>query len=187
LHVTLRMRNHVWQLRSRRMFGVLERAFYMGCERLGGRICQFSVQHNHIHLLVEAKDARPLARALQGLCIRMAKGLNQVMGRKGAVFADRYHARSLETPTQVRRALVYVLGNGRKHLSRVGHHLPADWLDPFSSAAWFDGWSLTIEVQLGPGPVARPETWLLSRGYQRAGGRIRPDEAPAGGHHERAR
>src|SRR6185503_20762307 len=99
-------------------------------------------------LIVEARDPRELARALQGLCIRMAKGLNRVMGRKGTVFADRYHARSLATPTEVRRALVYVLGNGRKHLTRVGHRLPSSWLDPFSSAAWFDGWTVAIDIQL---------------------------------------
>jgi REP element-mobilizing transposase RayT len=185
LHVTLRMHRHVWQLRSRRCFGVLERAFYLGCDRFGGRLCQFSVQHNHIHLVVEASDAAALARALQGLCIRMAKGLNRLMERKGAVFADRYHARSLRTPTEVRRALVYVLGNGRKHLPQVGHRLPAGWLDPYSSAVWFDGWSIQMVMPLGPGPVARPKTWLLATGYRRAGGPLRPDESPVHSEHGR--
>src|SRR5688572_1133871 len=142
MHVTLRMRPHVWQLRSRRCFSILERAFYIGCERFGGRVCHFSVQHNHVHLVVEAADRTALARALQGLAIRMAKGLNRLMERRGAVFADRYHARILRTPTEVRRVLVYVLANGKKHLPKVGHQLPASWVDPYSSAAWFDGWSV---------------------------------------------
>jgi len=179
LHVTLRMRDHVWQLRSRRCFQILERAFYRGCHRFGGRVCHFSVQHNHIHLVAEASDARALARALQGLCIRMAKGLNRLMERKGAVFADRYHARALRTPTEVRRALVYVLGNGRKHLPRVGHTLRPEWRDPYSSAAWFDGWSVPTPLAYLPGPVAFPETWLLSIGYRRVGGLLRADEAPS--------
>src|SRR5687767_6583348 len=178
LHVTLRMRPHVWQLRSRRCFQILERAFYQGCERFGGRVCHFSVQHNHVHLVVEAGGPRALARALQGLSIRMAKGLNRLMERKGAVFADRYHARALRTPTEVRRVLVYVLANGRKHLPRVGHWLPVGWSDPFSSAAWFDGWGVATALPYGPGPVASPETWLLRTGYQRAGGLLGPDESP---------
>ncbi len=180
-HVTLRMLPHVWQLRSRRCFQVLERAFYLGCAKLGGRICHFSVQHNHVHLVVEAADRVALARAIQGLSIRMAKGLNRVMGRGGKVFADRYHARMLRTPTEVRRVLVYVLGNGRKHLPRVGHRLPAAWFDPFSSAAWFDGWAVAVPLPHGPGPVAAPGTWLLSTGYRRAGGLLHPDETPATG------
>jgi len=179
LHVTLRMREHVWNLRSRRCFQVLERAFYRGCGRFGGRVCHFSVQHNHVHLVVEAADATALARALQGLCIRMAKGLNRVMGRKGTVFADRYHARILRTPTEVRRALVYVLANRRKHLPEVGHRLSAGWLDPYSSAQWFDGWRAGPGLRYGPGPVVRPQTWLLATGYQRAGGLIGRDELPS--------
>jgi REP element-mobilizing transposase RayT len=179
LHVTLKMKAHVWQLRSRRCFRVLELAFYRGCGRFGSRVCEFSVQHNHIHLVVESSDAVALARALQGLAIRMAKGLNGVMGRKGAVFADRYHARALRTPTEVRRALVYVLGNARKHLAAVGQRPRADWLDPYSSAAWFNGWTSCGPPLFGPAPVALPATWLLSEGYVRAGGRLRPEETPA--------
>jgi hypothetical protein len=178
LHVTLRVRRHVWQLRSRRCFRVLERAFYLGCQRLGGRVCQFSVQHNHIHLVVEAEDARVLARALQGLCIRMAKGLNRVMKRAGAVFADRYHARSLRTPTEVRRVLVYVLANRHKHRPEPGRRLPRAWLDPCSSSAWFDGFAPPHAPRYYPGPVAPPSSWLLTSGYRRAGGPLHPDEGP---------
>ena len=38
-----------------------------------------------------------------------------VFERRGSVFADRYHDRVLKTPREVRNALRYVLGNGRKH------------------------------------------------------------------------
>jgi hypothetical protein len=108
----------------------------------------------------------------------MAKGLNKLMGTQGAVFADRYHARPLRTPTEVRRALVYVLGNARKHLQAVGGRPSGDWLDPYSSAAWFSGWMSTGPPLFGPGPVVVPGTWLLSEGYLRAGGKLRLDEAP---------
>jgi REP element-mobilizing transposase RayT len=180
LHVTMRMKAHVWQLRSRRCFQILERAFYRGCGQFGSRVCQFSVQHNHVHMVVEARDPVALARALQGIAIRMAKGLNLLMGRTGAVFADRYHARSLGTPTEVRRALVYVLGNARKHLLAVGGRPSGDWIDPYSSSAWFTGWTSSGPPLYGPAPVVLPGTWLLGEGYLRAGGRLRVEEAPAG-------
>src|SRR5512144_1588881 len=182
LHVTLKMKRHVWQLRSRRCFTVLERAFFEGCRRFGSRLCHFSVQHDHIHLLVEARDPVALARAMQGLAIRMARGLNKVMGRKGAVFADRYHARSLRTPTEVRRAIVYVLNKARKHGLAIGKRPGPGWIDPYSSAVWFSDWASPPDA--GPRPervaVTPPETWLLQAGYVRAGGRIRVDESPAG-------
>jgi hypothetical protein len=52
-------------------------------------------------LLVE----RALARGVQGLSVRIAKGLNGVMGRHGRVFSDRYHVRILKTPLEVKNAV----------------------------------------------------------------------------------
>ena len=180
LHVTLRVRPHVWQLRSRRCFTIIEQAFFKAAARADARIAQFSVQHNHVHMVVEADDARALARALQGLCIRVAKRLNGLMGQRGAVFADRYHSRPLRTPTEVRRALVYCLCNGRKHLPQVGHRLPSGWIDvEYSSGAWFRGWTRPPPAPYGPAPIAAPTTWLLASGWrEKAGGPIGPDEAP---------
>jgi len=182
LHVTLRVRREVWQLRSRRCLRVLEKAFRAACTRFDTRLGHFSVQHNHVHMLVETVDARALARALQGMCIRMAKGLNRVMERKGTVFADRYHSRPLRTPTEVRRALVYVLCNGRKHLARLGHRLSPGWIDEYASGAWFSGWDVPPRAPAGDPPVAPPKTWLLAAGWrERGGGPIRRDEMPVDG------
>jgi REP element-mobilizing transposase RayT len=124
LHVTLRMAPHVYNLRSRRSFRVIEAALRIGGDRFGVRVIHFSVQGNHIHLLVEAPNRRALARAIQGFSIRVAKGLNRMMGRSGRVFDDRYHARVLRTPTEVRHAIHYVLFNrpipsGRSQIGRL--------------------------------------------------------------------
>jgi REP element-mobilizing transposase RayT len=178
LHVTLRMKAHVWQLRSRRCFSIIERAFYRALGRDGIRLCHYSIQHNHVHIVVEAESSVALARALQALTIRVAKGLNKLMDRKGAVFADRYHARALRTPTEVRNVLVYVLNNARKHLVTLGYRLGLSWLDPYSSADWFTGWATAGPPRYGPAPVSPPATWFLQTGYLRAGGRIQLDEAP---------
>src|SRR5262249_48845284 len=84
-----------WKLRWRRCFGALGRAFWGGANRFGFRLVHYSVQGNHVHLLVEAEDERALSRGMNGLGVRMARGLNRVMGRTGKVLADRYHARIL--------------------------------------------------------------------------------------------
>ena len=178
LHITIRVRDHVWNLRARRCFRVLERAFFIAAARAGSRLAHFSVQHNHVHLLMEAPDAKTLGKTLQGLGIRVAKGLNRVMQRKGAVFADRYHARSLRTPTEVRAALVYVMNNRRKH-AFPGERFDRDFADPCSSAAYLDGWVRPPPRPCGPAPVCRPGTWLLAVGWrERGGGPLRLDEGP---------
>ena len=66
---------------------------------------------NHLHLLVEASSASALSRGIQGLSIRIARGVNRAAGRRGKLSADRFHARALNTPREVRIALVYVLQN----------------------------------------------------------------------------
>ncbi len=130
VHVTLRMRKHVWNMRSRRCFRIIERSFIAGCQQFGFRLVHFSTQRNHFHLVCEADNKRALSRGIQGLAIRIAKGLNKLMLRAGSVFADRYHQHLLRTPSEVRHALNYVANNARHH----GH--PIDGLgDPFTSSA----------------------------------------------------
>jgi len=152
VHVTLRMRDEVWNLRTRRCYRVIERAFYAGAERLGIRLTHYSVQGNHLHLVVEALDGQALSRGVQGLCVRIARGLNRLMGRKGKVFADRFHSHVLRTPREVRNAIAYVLGNARVHALRQGRSAPAG-SDSFAA---------------GPGDatVAAPRTWLLRVGWR---------------------
>src|SRR3954468_15265979 len=92
VHATWRMDARVWNLRTRRCFRVLERAMYAGAARFGFRLVHYSVMGNHVHLLVEAPDRGALARGMKGLGVRIARALNRVMGRRGAVLGDRYHA-----------------------------------------------------------------------------------------------
>jgi hypothetical protein len=71
-------------------------------ERGDTRLLHYSVQSDHLQLLVEADGPRALARAMQGLATRLAKGLNGLLKRRGTVFADRYDVRTLTTPHEVR-------------------------------------------------------------------------------------
>ena len=134
LHVTLRIRREVWNLRTHRCFRALQRAFATGCERFGFRLVHFSVQGNHIHMIVEAPDAEALARAMKGLEVRMARALNKVMDRRGTMFADRYHAHLLISPREAANAVRYVLENWIVHAMRNADPAPSG-VDPFCSAA----------------------------------------------------
>jgi len=138
------------------------------------------IQSNHIHLICEADDRRALSRGLQGLTIRIARGFNRELGRKGALFAQRYYARILRTPAEVRNCLCYVLNNARHH-RRGG--LARDWIDgDATSARWFTGWRYPIrDMRLlqddGEAPVVAGTAWLLTTGWRRRG-LIRFDETP---------
>jgi len=65
VHVTTRVRSDVARLRNFELCSVLRRAFVRGCQKDAFRICQFSIQGNHIHMICEAKDAASLAAGVQ--------------------------------------------------------------------------------------------------------------------------
>src|SRR5262245_41082158 len=94
VHVTLRTVDAVHCLRSERAFPTVRRA--LAASSHGGfRILEYSVQDNHIHLVVEADEPQRLSRGVAGLAIRVARAVNRTLGRRGALWADRFHARAL--------------------------------------------------------------------------------------------
>jgi REP element-mobilizing transposase RayT len=167
VHVTLRVRRDVKSLRRKWLHQTLWQVFLAAKERPAGRITDWSVQGNHIHLVVEAKDGAGLSRTMQGLSIRLARALNAQLARKGPVFADRFHSRILRTPREVRNAVAYVLHNAQHH----GNKLIASYIDAFSSAAHFDGWAVqpsvgTIVPRGGPPPIAEPTDVAAAKGLE---------------------
>jgi REP element-mobilizing transposase RayT len=153
--VTLRAR--IAQLRSQFVFPTIQLALLRATRRASEkfRIVHFSVQRNHVHLMVEASDRRALSTGVSGLAIRIARYVNDLLSRRGRFWAERWHGRALKTPHEVRNAIVYVLANARKH---AGVLLPAG-VDPYSSARWFDGWR-DLRVDSGvPPPFFEPPRW----------------------------
>src|SRR5215471_13936761 len=133
VQVTLRAVPRVPSLRSDAVFPAVRRALARS-SRAGFRVVHYSVQQDHVHLIVEADGRTLLQRGVQGLAIRVALAVNRVLRRKGRLWADRYHARELGTPREVRASLVYVPLNFRKHLRA------AAGIDPRSSGPAFTGW-----------------------------------------------
>ena len=164
VHVTWKLVMGLPSLRRKEAFAVLRRA--LGAARFGLRVVHHSVQTNHVHLLVEAEDARALSRGMKGLGVRIARALNALWRRSGRVLADRYHARILRTPREVRNALHYVLVNAARHGLRF-----LEGCDPYSSGAGFDGWrdSAPRRSDSSGSTFARPRTWLLRVGWRRHG------------------
>jgi hypothetical protein len=171
----------VASLRATAALPALMRAFAAATEENPRvRVVHFSIQHDHVHMLVEANSRAALIRGLQGLAIRLAKAVNRALGRRGKVWGDRYHARALTTPREVRNALVYVLTNWQKHERR------ALGIDPASSGVYFTGWAGGTIHHRGTRPVAIAQTWLLRVGWRRHG-LLRIDEQPAPAARSRAR
>ena len=181
----MRLKKGLRRLRAAKQYREIRRALHAVNQRPGFHVCEFSIQANHYHLLIEASHRLALSRGMQALNIRVARALNRIAKRKGGVFDDRYDARVLSTPRQARNALAYVINNGRRHNEHW--EKPRDWIDPYSSAEYFDGWTQNRSPATGPpGPIQPPpdelvvlpaRSWLLTDGWKRYG-RIDPRERP---------
>jgi putative transposase len=179
VHVTLKLEDWLPSLRDSELLPAVEGALGDGKERDGFRLVHYSIQDHHLHLLVEASKQEALARGIQGLSIRLARRINRTLARGGRVFVDRYFARILRTPREVKHCLSYVLNNRRRHAAQCGDRLARGWIDDRSSGRFFDGWrDAPPRPPSGEEPrVAAPRTWLLSKGWRRWG-LLRVDEVP---------
>ena len=176
MHVTLRAVKGLPSFRQEVLFGAFERAF-RGTRRDDFRIVEFSVQTDHVHLIVEANDNDALARGMKSFNVRANRLFNAALGRgRGRVWGDRYHRRELTSPKAVRNAVVYCLQNHKKHFE-ITHGERT--IDVCSSARWFEGWNAPRTQKEGDGerPTDRPRTHLL-RVLWKKHGLIDPRERP---------
>jgi REP element-mobilizing transposase RayT len=176
VHVTLRVGRRIPSLRKPLLARRVKQALLKQRSKLEAaaegvfQVVHFTIQDDHLHLIVEATDKRKLARGVMGLEIRIARSLNKALGRKGRFWAERYHRHDLRTPTETRNALRYVLRNLQKHYRVIGDRAVAD---PSSSASTFDGYTRPPSIldvrDAMPWPRVPPRTWLLDIGWRRHG------------------
>jgi REP element-mobilizing transposase RayT len=185
VHVTVRVREDVPSLRSVRLVHEVKRSLAKACERGDFRVAHYSLQRDHVHLIVEARGKQALARGMKSVGARLARAVNRVFSRSGPVLDGRFHHRVLRTPREVRYALAYVLLNARRHFAKArGGRRPPVRLDVASSGRWFDGWKRAWGARLvADAPeeprceVAPARTWLMRVGWRRHG-LVDPSEVP---------
>jgi REP element-mobilizing transposase RayT len=182
-HVTLRVADGVSSLARGGLMKIIRRAIKQS-QKTDFKIHDFNVLGNHLHLITTAAHKDALSRGVAGLEVRLAYRLNSALSRKGKLFPQRYHARYLKTPREVRNAIRYVLLNRKHHDAEKKY--ARQWIDPCSSAAWFDGWAQPVrgdepwkrDLLAMERPTAKATVWLLTTGWKRHG-LLRFDEAPA--------
>jgi REP element-mobilizing transposase RayT len=101
VHVTLRA--GLRSLRSQRVARTVLGALRDG-NRERFRIVHYSVQDNHVHLIVEAESTASLSSGVRGLMVRVARRVNRLLFRRGRFWADRWRGRALTGPSRAKRA-----------------------------------------------------------------------------------
>lgn len=106
LHINFKYRTNI---RHKKGVHLLKRAI-LNARKKGLRIIHFSLQSNHIHLILEAQDNSILTRGMRSLTVTFAKGLGL-----GRVQIERYHLHVLKNLRETKNAVHYVLFNEQKH------------------------------------------------------------------------
>jgi REP element-mobilizing transposase RayT len=174
VHVVLRTLDCIPRLRDRDGYRAIRRVLtrYLGLDDF--RVVHLSLQHNHIHLLVEAADQHVLARRMQSFAINAARAINKSNRGYGKVFAYRYHATQITTARHARHALAYVLNNWRRHREDAANMAAITArLDPYATGYSFTGWlngtRFACPANYTPLPVSPAQTSLLAFEWKRYG------------------
>ena len=93
-HVTMRVLEDVPSLRTKRFMRIFRRSLRQVRGREDFRVAQYSVQGDHVHLIVEASGRDALARGMTAVGSRLARAANRVFGRSGRIPGRPHGARA---------------------------------------------------------------------------------------------
>lgn len=141
LHLTIKIQKNKTGLRNKNVLKVLHGAIKKA-RLIGLRIIHYTLEYDHVHLMVEADNNLVIGRGMQSFGIAFSKGINRIKETKGQVFKTRYHFRKLNSPKEVRNALHYIIGNSTKHRSALSA------LNPFNSLLAFNETNSVLGLSL---------------------------------------
>lgn len=116
LHLTVKIERAKAGIKNKDTLKLLHKAI-LKARKQGLAIIHYTLERDHVHLMVEANNNAILGRGMQAFGITFSKGINKLKSLKGQVFKTRYHFKKLKTPTEIKNALNYILGNAIKHRS----------------------------------------------------------------------
>ena len=82
-HVTLRVQRGVPSLRSKRFVGEFRRSLRQVVERDDFRVVLYSIQRDHVHIIVEAAEKDALGRGMKAVASRLARAVNRSLVGRG--------------------------------------------------------------------------------------------------------
>jgi REP element-mobilizing transposase RayT len=114
LHLTIKIKRIKADLKNKSILKVLKRAI-CNARKKGLRVIHFSLEYDHIHLLIETPDNSNLGLGMQSLGVTLVRGINQFNKSSGGVYKHRYHFRKINSSRELKRVMNYLFNNGLKH------------------------------------------------------------------------
>lgn len=126
LHLTIKVRENKADIKSIKLLKALHHAIKRA-RLMKLKIIHYTLEYNHVHLLVEADTHHALHRGMQAFGISFSKAINKTKRLKGTVYKHRYHFRQICSSRELKNVLHYIFHNGIKH-GRT-----SSLIDPFNS------------------------------------------------------
>ncbi len=116
MHLTIKIEAIKGRIKNKSILKVLKRAILRARGR-GLRIVHFTLEYNHVHLLVESSNEKTLALGMMVFGVTFSKGINKYHATSGRVYRHRYHQRFIKTARDLKHVMNYIFTNGIKHQS----------------------------------------------------------------------
>lgn len=126
LHLTIKVRENKADIKSKRLLKSLHHAIKRA-RLMKLRVIHYTLEYNHVHILVEADNHQRLHKGMQAFGISFSKAINRSKRMKGTVYKHRYHFRQICSSRELKNVLHYIFHNGIKH------RRASSMIDPFNS------------------------------------------------------
>jgi REP element-mobilizing transposase RayT len=114
LHLTVKILRTKANLKNKMVLTILKRSI-MNARKMGLRVIHFTLEYDHVHLLIEADNNFILGKGMQAFGVTFSKAINRMRKIKGGVYKHRYHFRKIVGARQLKNVLNYIFKNGIKH------------------------------------------------------------------------
>jgi REP element-mobilizing transposase RayT len=114
LHLTIKVEKIKADIKNKTVLSILKRAI-QNARKQGLRVIHFSLEYDHVHLLIEAENNTTLGKGMQAFGVTFSKAINRVRKTTGKVYKHRYHFKAITSPKQLKNVMSYIFKNGVKH------------------------------------------------------------------------
>ncbi|MGZ3787896.1 MAG: transposase [Bacteriovorax sp.] len=114
LHLTVKIKKNKAGIKNKSILILLKRAI-LNTRRQGLKVIHYSLEYDHVHLLIEAENNHVLGKGMQAFGVTLSKAINRMRKLKGGVYKHRYHFRKISGARELKNVMNYIFTNGLKH------------------------------------------------------------------------
>jgi len=114
LHLTVKIEKEKANLKNKFILKILKKAI-LNARRFNLKIIHYSLEFDHVHLLIEAENNIILGKGMQSFGVTFSKAINRHRNVSGQVYKHRYHFRKITSAKQLKNVMNYIFKNGVKH------------------------------------------------------------------------